>query len=96
MTHANGTDCTGKHYQNLTSLHLMTTCLNVLTLILFLDRILTIIGAMPSLSFVKHLINTIVFHNTTSQLGKPDLFIVLPKHHYEVIIPYHYLIKTFS
>ncbi|XP_041969892.1 dimethyladenosine transferase 2, mitochondrial [Aricia agestis] len=49
------------------------------------DRKLSIVGAMPSLSFVKHLINTIVFHNTTSQLGKPDLFIVMPGQHYEFL-----------
>lgn len=48
------------------------------------DRILNIIGAMPSLSFVRHLINTIVFHNDTNHLGRPDMYIVMPGHHYEV------------
>ncbi|XP_047536831.1 dimethyladenosine transferase 2, mitochondrial [Vanessa atalanta] len=49
------------------------------------DRILSIVGAMPSLSFVKHLINTIVFHNATSHLGRPDLYIVMPGHYYEFL-----------
>ncbi|XP_045776377.1 dimethyladenosine transferase 2, mitochondrial [Maniola jurtina] len=49
------------------------------------DRILNIIGAMPSLTFVKHLITTIVFHNETSQLGRPDLYIAMPGHHYEFL-----------
>lgn len=39
---------------------------------------------MPSLSFMRHLINTIVFHKTTNQLGRPDLYIAMPGHHYEV------------
>lgn len=41
---------------------------------------------MPGLSFVRHMINNIVFHNTTGQLGKPDLFITMPAHHYEVAL----------
>ncbi|XP_063367717.1 dimethyladenosine transferase 2, mitochondrial [Cydia amplana] len=49
------------------------------------DRVVTIVGSMPGLSFVKHLINTIVFHNTTSHLGRPDLFITMPGHHYEFL-----------
>ncbi|XP_023935840.2 dimethyladenosine transferase 2, mitochondrial [Bicyclus anynana] len=49
------------------------------------DRILNIIGAMPSLTFVKHLITTIVFHNETSQLGRPDLYFAMPGHHYEFL-----------
>ncbi|CAH2094591.1 unnamed protein product [Euphydryas editha] len=49
------------------------------------DRILSIVGAMPSLSFVKHLINTIVFHNAINHLGRPDLYIVMPGHHYEFL-----------
>ncbi|CAK1550527.1 unnamed protein product [Leptosia nina] len=48
-------------------------------------RKINIVGAMPGLLFVKHLINTIVFHDTLSLLGKPDLFIILPKHHYEFL-----------
>ncbi|CAH0728458.1 unnamed protein product, partial [Brenthis ino] len=50
------------------------------------DRILNIIGAMPSLSFVRHLINTIVFHNDTNHLGRPDMYIVMPGHHYEFLV----------
>ncbi|CAH2258298.1 jg10524 [Pararge aegeria aegeria] len=49
------------------------------------DRTLNIIGAMPSLTFVKHLITTIVFHNETSQLGRPDLYMAMPGHHYEFL-----------
>ncbi|XP_045502971.1 dimethyladenosine transferase 2, mitochondrial [Colias croceus] len=48
-------------------------------------RKIKIVGAMPGLSFVRHLINTIVFHNTTNQLGRPDLFIIIPVHHYEFL-----------
>ncbi|CAF4911308.1 unnamed protein product [Pieris macdunnoughi] len=50
-----------------------------------IGRKLQIVGATPGLSFVKHLINTIVFHNITNQLGRPDLFIILPTHHYEFL-----------
>lgn len=50
------------------------------------DTLLTIIGAMPSLSFIRHLINTIVFHNDTNYLGRPDLYIAMPGHHYEVCL----------
>lgn len=49
------------------------------------DRIVKIIGSMPGLSFVRHLINNIVFHNTTNQLGRPDLFITMPGHQYEIM-----------
>ncbi|XP_032521507.2 dimethyladenosine transferase 2, mitochondrial [Danaus plexippus] len=48
-------------------------------------RLISIIGAMPSLSFVRHLINTIVFHNTTSQLGRPDLYIAMSGSNYEFL-----------
>lgn len=49
------------------------------------SRVVKIIGSMPGLSFVKHLINNIIFHNTTNQLGKPDLFITMPGYHYEIM-----------
>ncbi|XP_035449183.1 dimethyladenosine transferase 2, mitochondrial [Spodoptera frugiperda] len=49
------------------------------------SRVVKIIGSMPGLSFVKHLINNIIFHNTTNQLGKPDLFITMPGYHYEFL-----------
>lgn len=49
------------------------------------DRVVKIIGSMPGLSFVKHLINNIIFHNSTNQLGKPDLFITMPGHHYKIM-----------
>ncbi|VVC91535.1 unnamed protein product [Leptidea sinapis] len=49
------------------------------------SKTLKILGAMPGLSFVKHLINTIVFHNTTNEIGHPDLFIIMPGHHYEFL-----------
>ncbi|XP_073950361.1 mitochondrial transcription factor B2 isoform X2 [Choristoneura fumiferana] len=49
------------------------------------EREVKIVGSMPGLSFMKHLINNIVFHNTTSQLGRPDLFITMPGHHYEFL-----------
>ncbi|XP_047033927.1 dimethyladenosine transferase 2, mitochondrial isoform X1 [Helicoverpa zea] len=49
------------------------------------DRVVKIIGSMPGLSFVKHLINNIIFHNSTNQLGKPDLFITMPGHHYKFL-----------
>lgn len=51
---------------------------------LFTDRDVKIIGSMPGLSFVRHLINNIIFHGTTNQLGRPDLFITMPGQHYEV------------
>lgn len=68
-------------------------------LIIFLDREVKIFGSMPSLSFMKHLINTIVFHNTASQLGRPDLFITMPGHHYEVckkFINFHLELNLFA
>ncbi|XP_075982659.1 mitochondrial transcription factor B2 [Anticarsia gemmatalis] len=49
------------------------------------NRDVKIIGSMPGLSFVKHLINNIIFHGTTNQLGRPDLFITMPGHHYEFL-----------
>ncbi|CAH0594269.1 unnamed protein product [Chrysodeixis includens] len=49
------------------------------------DRVVKVIGSMPGLSFVKHLINNIIFHNANNQLGKPDLFITMPAHHYEFL-----------
>ncbi|XP_053613603.1 dimethyladenosine transferase 2, mitochondrial [Plodia interpunctella] len=49
------------------------------------DRVVKIVGSMPGLSFVKHMINNIIFHNTTSQLGRPDLFITMPGYHYEFL-----------
>lgn len=49
------------------------------------ERVVKIIGSMPGLSFIKHLIYNIVFHNTTNQLGRPDLFITMPVHHYEIV-----------
>ncbi|XP_049877700.1 dimethyladenosine transferase 2, mitochondrial [Pectinophora gossypiella] len=49
------------------------------------DRIVKIIGSMPRLSFMKHLINTIVFHNSDSQLGRPDLFITMPGHQFDFL-----------
>ncbi|KAJ8714052.1 hypothetical protein PYW08_007672 [Mythimna loreyi] len=49
------------------------------------ERVVKIIGSMPGLSFVKHLVNNIIFHNSTNQLGKPDLFITMPGHHYEFL-----------
>ncbi|XP_072929855.1 dimethyladenosine transferase 2, mitochondrial [Epargyreus clarus] len=49
------------------------------------ERIIKVIGAMPGLNFMKHLINTIIFHNTGNQLGRPDLFITMPSHHYEFL-----------
>ncbi|KAG6450023.1 hypothetical protein O3G_MSEX006358 [Manduca sexta] len=48
-------------------------------------RVVKVIGAMPGLSFVKHLINNIIFHNTTNQLGIPDLFITMPGHNYKFL-----------
>ncbi|CAG4953924.1 unnamed protein product [Parnassius apollo] len=48
-------------------------------------RIIKIVGAMPGLSFVKHLIQNIVFHYDTNQLGRPDLFIAMPSHHYDFL-----------
>ncbi|KAM3956546.1 mitochondrial transcription factor B2 [Aphomia sociella] len=55
------------------------------------DRVVKIVGAMPGLTFVKHLINTIIFHNATSQLGRPDLFIIMPGYHYEMLFDYKIL-----
>ncbi|XP_026760681.2 dimethyladenosine transferase 2, mitochondrial [Galleria mellonella] len=49
------------------------------------DRVVKIVGSMPGLSFVRHLINNIIFHNTTNQLGRPDLFITMPGYHYEFL-----------
>lgn len=49
------------------------------------DRSVNIIGSMPGLSFVRHLINNIIFHNTTNQLGKPELFITMPGQNYEIM-----------
>ncbi|XP_059053130.1 dimethyladenosine transferase 2, mitochondrial [Achroia grisella] len=49
------------------------------------DRVVKIVGSMPGLSFIKHLMNTIIFHNTTNQLGRPDLFITMPGYHYEFL-----------
>ncbi|KPJ18212.1 Dimethyladenosine transferase 2, mitochondrial [Papilio machaon] len=48
------------------------------------SRIIKIVGAMPGLNFVKHLIYNIVFHNDTDQLGRTDLFITMPAHHYRM------------
>ncbi|KAG7297932.1 hypothetical protein JYU34_018687 [Plutella xylostella] len=42
------------------------------------DRILKIVGAMPGISFVRHLINTIIFHHSHNQLGRPDLYMAMP------------------
>ncbi|XP_026314917.1 dimethyladenosine transferase 2, mitochondrial isoform X2 [Hyposmocoma kahamanoa] len=41
------------------------------------DRIVKVVGAMPGLSFIKHMITNIVFYNISSQLGRPDLFIAM-------------------
>ncbi|KAJ0173608.1 hypothetical protein K1T71_010757 [Dendrolimus kikuchii] len=49
------------------------------------EGVVKIIGSMPGLSFIKHLIFNIVFHNTTNQFGRPDLFITLPVHQYEFL-----------
>ncbi|CAH0400513.1 unnamed protein product [Chilo suppressalis] len=49
------------------------------------NRTVKIIGAMPGLNFIKHLVNNIVFHNTNNQLGKPDLFIIMPGYNYEFL-----------
>ncbi|XP_068619021.1 dimethyladenosine transferase 2, mitochondrial [Battus philenor] len=49
------------------------------------SRMTKIVGAMPGLSFVKHLIFNIVFHSDTNQLGRPDLFITMPGHHFKFI-----------
>ncbi|XP_013170932.1 PREDICTED: dimethyladenosine transferase 2, mitochondrial [Papilio xuthus] len=49
------------------------------------SRIINIVGAMPGLNFVKHLIFNIVFHNDTDQLGRTDLFITMPAHHYRYL-----------
>ncbi|XP_050674992.1 dimethyladenosine transferase 2, mitochondrial isoform X2 [Leptidea sinapis] len=57
------------------------------------SKTLKILGAMPGLSFVKHLINTIVFHNTTNEIGHPDLFIIMPGHHYEMDDHFLYLVN---
>ncbi|CAG9789335.1 unnamed protein product [Diatraea saccharalis] len=49
------------------------------------NRIVKIIGAMPGLNFIKHLINNIVFHDMNNHLGKPDLFITMPGYNYEFL-----------
>ncbi|XP_012544415.2 dimethyladenosine transferase 2, mitochondrial isoform X2 [Bombyx mandarina] len=49
------------------------------------NRTVKILGSMPGLSFMKHLIYNVLFHNTTNQLGRPDLFITMPVHHYEFL-----------
>ncbi|CAH2045312.1 unnamed protein product, partial [Iphiclides podalirius] len=49
------------------------------------SKFIKIVGAMPGLSFVKHLINNIVFHYDTHQLGRTDLFISMPCHNYQFL-----------
>ncbi|XP_063831105.1 dimethyladenosine transferase 2, mitochondrial [Ostrinia nubilalis] len=49
------------------------------------SRTVKIIGSMPGLTFIKHLLNNIIFHTTTNQLGRPDLFITMPGHHYQFL-----------
>ncbi|XP_013184211.2 dimethyladenosine transferase 2, mitochondrial [Amyelois transitella] len=49
------------------------------------DRIVKIVGSMPGLAFVKHMVNNIIFNYTTNQLGRPDLFITMPGYHYEYL-----------
>ncbi|KAJ2953334.1 hypothetical protein O0L34_g924 [Tuta absoluta] len=49
------------------------------------SRVVKVVGSMPGLSFVKHLIYTIVFHNAESQLGRPDLFITMPGSKFEFL-----------
>ncbi|KAL0819620.1 hypothetical protein ABMA28_007701 [Loxostege sticticalis] len=48
------------------------------------SRTVKIIGSMPGLTFIKHLLNNIIFHTTNNQLGRTDLFITMPGHHYEL------------
>ncbi|KAL0869095.1 hypothetical protein ABMA27_007402 [Loxostege sticticalis] len=49
------------------------------------SRTVKIIGSMPGLTFIKHLLNNIIFHTTNNQLGRTDLFITMPGHHYEFL-----------
>jgi hypothetical protein len=50
------------------------------------DPVMKIVGVLPSLSFIKHIIHSHVFQTGVMTFGRPEFYLVMTPAHYFVSI----------